>query len=309
MTKRNGFLIKVGILIVISVLIAGILIVNPEKNEGFPDNRPYNNYNNLGDAHLKTLTISGKIHINGNSDWDAFRRAGNCAGEGTQINPYIIEDLEIDSSWSDSGIFIENSDVYFMIENCRVSNSEISGDGAGIKLFNVQNAIVRKNNLRRNGIGIYLINSDNNKIIDNLLNHSFWMGIFLENSKNNVISSNTVDRSSQGGINLRYSNYNKIVGNTLSTQEDSAIQLYRSKYNAIAGNILNDNWIGGIFLRWSNKNIIIGNIAILFGGNIGERDCEGNVYLFNIGSLFIPSVFLSLFILVIAVYKSKKRIK
>lgn len=66
MTKRNGFLIKVSILIVFSVLIAGILIVDPEKNEAFPDNRPYNNYINLENSNLKTFKISEKIHINGN---------------------------------------------------------------------------------------------------------------------------------------------------------------------------------------------------------------------------------------------------
>jgi parallel beta-helix repeat protein len=309
MTRRNAFLIKISILLVFSVLTSGILIVDLEKNEGFSDSRSYNNYNNLENAYLKSLTISDKIHINGSAGWVAFRSAGYCTGEGTQIDPYIIENLEIDAKWLDSGIFIENSDAYFKIENCIVFNSGHNEYDAGIKLKNIQNALVRKNDCQQNGIGIYLINSNNNAIIGNLVHHSLWEGIFLETSDNNVISLNTMHFNNYDGILLRYSNYNKIWGNTLSIQDNIAIQLHRSNYNAIAGNILQRNWCGGIFLRWSNKNIIISNIAILAGGDFRERDCEGNVYLFNIGSLHLLLVFPSLFILAIVVYKSKKPTK
>ena len=71
---------------------------------------------------VKVSKISGKIHINGTSDWINFKNAGNCTGQGTYSNPYIIEDLVIDGGDSGNSIWIENSDVYFMIVNCSLTN-------------------------------------------------------------------------------------------------------------------------------------------------------------------------------------------
>jgi hypothetical protein len=45
---------------------------------------------------LKTSEVSGKIFINGTSDWVDFKNAGKCSGEGTYSIPYVIEDLVID---------------------------------------------------------------------------------------------------------------------------------------------------------------------------------------------------------------------
>ena len=72
--------------------------------------------------NVKLSKVSGKIHIDGNSGWVDFRDAGNCTGSGTYSDPYVIEDLEIDAAGVGSPIWIENSDVYFKIEDCIVYN-------------------------------------------------------------------------------------------------------------------------------------------------------------------------------------------
>ena len=112
------------------------------------------------DENLKISKISGKIHIDGNSGWDAFKTAGNCTGNGTYSEPYVIEDLEIDGGGSGSCILIENSDVYFRIENCTVYNSGGDPD-AGILISHVNNSQLIGNNASNNGVyGITLSSSD-----------------------------------------------------------------------------------------------------------------------------------------------------
>ena len=103
------------------------------------------NYNIEFDCdNLQNSVESGRIHIAGNSGWVDFRNDGNCTGQGTYSDPYIIEDLEIDGGDLGSCILIEDSNVFFRIENCTVYNSGwIDGPGeysGGIKLSDVMNA-------------------------------------------------------------------------------------------------------------------------------------------------------------------------
>ncbi|MFX1532429.1 MAG: hypothetical protein ACFFBC_15030, partial [Promethearchaeota archaeon] len=111
---------------------------------------------------IKVSAISGKIHIDGNDGWAAFKAAGNCTGSGNYTHPYVIEDLEIDGGGLGSCVLIENSDVYFIIENCTTINSG-SSSNAGIKLSYANNSQLIDNNCSSQlGIGIYLDHSENN---------------------------------------------------------------------------------------------------------------------------------------------------
>ena len=90
---------------------------------------------------LKTSKVSGRIHIIGSTGWTDFKNAGSCTGSGNYSDPYVIEDLIIDGGRAGSCIWIEDSDVYFRIENCTVYRSRDDWDYAGIRLFNVTNGI------------------------------------------------------------------------------------------------------------------------------------------------------------------------
>ncbi len=89
--------------------------------------------------NLKIAATSGKIHIDGNSGWVDFKNDGNCTGEGTYSEPYIIQGLVINGESSGSGIWIENSNAHFKVENCTLYNSGTGLYNAGIKLRNVLN--------------------------------------------------------------------------------------------------------------------------------------------------------------------------
>ena len=77
----------------------------------------YRDQINSDNNNPKIAKISERIHIEGNSGWVDFSNAGNCTGQGIYSDPYVIEDLVIDAEGPASGIKIEYSDVFFIIES------------------------------------------------------------------------------------------------------------------------------------------------------------------------------------------------
>ncbi|MCK4382984.1 MAG: right-handed parallel beta-helix repeat-containing protein, partial [Candidatus Lokiarchaeota archaeon] len=123
--------------------------------------------------NLKIAATSGKIHIDGNSGWVDFKIDGNCTGEGTYSEPYIIQGLVINGESSGSGIWIENSNVHFKVENCTLYNSGTGLYNAGIKLRNVLNGQLINNDCStNNGNGIGLHQSQNITIVGNIVNNN-----------------------------------------------------------------------------------------------------------------------------------------
>jgi len=222
---------------------------------------------NLDNKNLKILAVSEKIHIINNSGWVAFKNAGNCTGEGTYSDPYVIEDLVIDGGGSGSCIWIENSSVYFRIENCSVFHS-----GVGIQLSNVNNSLIITNNCSPHYYGIYLSECNNNTISGNTANNNGY-GIYLYDSNNNTISGNTANDNAGNGISVNYlavvsvSGNNIIISGNTANNNDYGIYLYNSNYSTISGNTANDNNYIGIFIS-GNNNIISENNAINNSGGI-----------------------------------------
>ncbi|MFX1558633.1 MAG: hypothetical protein ACFFC9_15380, partial [Promethearchaeota archaeon] len=143
--KLEVFMI-LGILFTLSIIInnninfkARISEVNSEFSEEFDKT----------DGLLKISALNEKIHINNN--WSITESTYTwCTGSGTYSEPYIIKDLIIDGGGSGHCILIENSNVYFKIENCTTFNA---GDYHGITLLNVNNSLLFKNNCSYNNRG------------------------------------------------------------------------------------------------------------------------------------------------------------
>ena len=237
--------IKIIILITLGIIFAFSTIIN--NNLVF-----YSDEITLENENLKNAKVSGKIYINGNSDWADFKAAGNCTGEGTYSDPYVIEDLEIDGGSSGDCIDIHNSDVYFKIENCTLYNA--GSLDSGIRLYFVTNGQLIDNDCSSAQDGIHLSHSDNNTISGNTVNNNYYNGIWLSYSNNNTISGNTANNNYENGLHIIWSNYNNISGNTIKSNEYGMV-LVVSNYNTITDNKL----IG-------NKYCIL------------EDTCEGNIF-------------------------------
>ena len=256
-TKIKIITLILGIFLALSL----ILTTNLNSNMGFSDkNSEYSDDTNQDNENLKILKISKPIYINDNNpsnNWSIAKDAGICTGNGTYSKPYVIEDLVIDGGGSGNCIWIENSNVYFRIENCTVYNSG-SGYGAGIKLYNTDNGNLTNNSCSNNPYsGIYLSRSDNYSILGNIINNN-WIGIILYDCNNNTVSGNNV---SYGNLGICLENCdNTIISGNVANYNNRAIHLWYSDSIIISGNSLNYNQVYGIDLNYSNNNTLSGNI-------------------------------------------------
>ena len=213
-----------------------------------------NNKNCLNNIDLRSLKVSEKIYINGTSDWIDFKNGGNCIGVGTYSDPYLIENLLIDGGGSESCIWIENSNVYFKIENCTLYNSGIDIIDGGIKLYNVENGIIMNNNIYNNFYGIYA------EFVDNC--------IIIGNSFNNY-----------GGIKFKYSNNNLVYLNNLNDDmnlfymESTNRYFSQQKINYIYNGFTYTNYLGNYWNDYDecdNNNDGIGDLPVIFYDSVGE---------------------------------------
>ena len=289
--------IKIILLVVLGlgfVLIPTFaFIVNLEIGNG-AKNSENNNDITLDNKNLRISKVSGKIHIINN--WTAAKSAGICTGTGTYSEPYVIGDLVIDAGGSGSPIRIEHSDVYFIIENCTLSNSQLSYQNAGIHLNSVDNGRLIDNNCSSNYYGIYLSSSYNITISGNNVSDSLNNGIYLTGSStHNRITNNTVSHNNGNGIHIYQCDRNTVRDNIISNNSDG-IYSYSSKhltvtgneinhndgdglyndysdYITITGNRINDNAENGIYLYRTDNNNIIGNVI---NNNTGD-----GIYFYN----------------------------
>jgi len=107
-----------------------------QNDDGIGDT-PYNVSGTAGGQDHFPLWDDGhngsKIIIDNSAsnNWDWAITRTWCSGSGTLNDPYVIEDLIIDGLNLSSCITIQNSDVYFIIENCTVFNSATGLNNAG----------------------------------------------------------------------------------------------------------------------------------------------------------------------------------
>ncbi|MFX1567719.1 MAG: NosD domain-containing protein [Promethearchaeota archaeon] len=223
----------------------------------FINNSSY--FNNFDKDCFKNAKISGKILINGNTGWTTAKNAGTCSGSGTYSDPYIIEDLEIDGGGSGNCIWIQNSQLYFKIINCTISNAgENWGDG-GIKLTSIANGHLINNTIISCYEGIILDSSHHIVISGNTVYSNDYVGIGLWYSQNNIIQENTF-RLNGWGISLESSDYNNITENISQNNKDDGIGIWNSASNFIMRNDVKDNNHHGLYLYNSERNDILGNI-------------------------------------------------
>ncbi len=271
-------LLALGIVFVLSPIISNNLNYDARNNDKSSEySKDINSVNKI----LKFSKISGKIHIDG--DWSAAKAGGICSGSGTSSDPYILKDFIIDADGPGSCILIENSDVYFKIENCTLFNSGTSYilDG-GITLNNVTNGVVINNTCYSNFRGINVRKSYNNIISGNIANNNIEDGIYLWYSNINTVSGNTANNNGDSGIMLHdNSNNNIISGNTANNNYENGIYLWICNNNTISGNTANNNTEAGINLRSSDNNKISENILMGNDKCILEEYSQGNKFKDN----------------------------
>ncbi|MFX1277986.1 MAG: NosD domain-containing protein [Promethearchaeota archaeon] len=198
MKVKRLFLISVGIIFILSTITI--------NNDILRIGNKTSSTSTIYKQNLKISAISVKIHINNN--WSDAKTAGICIGDGTESNPYLIEDLEIDGGGVGSCILVENTSEYFIIQNCSLSNCGSDTYDAGIKLISVNHGTLHNNRVTSpNAYGIIL-----HECIDNVVSLNYFIGknglrFFASNS--NVIYLNDNHQTNLMGFEYRWSVNNR----------------------------------------------------------------------------------------------------
>lgn len=291
----------VGILLIQSVSVNTTWTVNKEK-------RMMDEINGIKGSDFWNLS---PIHIDNN--WSATESTYDwCTGLGIPSNPYIIENVTIDAQNSETCIYIENTNEYFIIQNCTLLHSQASpnaairldyvsngkildnnvtnNNGRSISLLGGSNNLVEDNTLVNNGYGVTLSYSNDNKILKNYIQDSDLYGIYLWDSDNNYISENEINHCGYyaGGYHGIYisesaspsyvdSINNTIQYNNVYNNRKSGIYINSCDNNTLFGNFLENNVEYGIYLFDSDDVNIIGNKI-----NDNILGCIGNQTSLNI---------------------------
>lgn len=249
-----------------------------------------------------------------NYNWAKLKSLGGCTGSGIRGDPYVIENEIIDGSGWKNGIWIENSQAYFTIIDCKLTNCGQNWMDGGIKLVSVQNGVIMNNNCTDNtGSGIYLQASRFIELIGNEASYNQECGIFLSKCSDNILSNNDVrdnieTRNGRAGIKLAYGKNNQIVENEVSNQwigidisgdappttrnnisqnSVSNCGRYGILFDEAHNNSITDNVVtncnAGIYLRTSNYNHVENNFFTKVGYCVVEiYNCTGNTIVNNI---------------------------
>ena len=143
----------------------------------------------------------GPIRINNNTDFANHATSEGWGGNGTEADPYIIENYNINGTGYGYCIYIGNTTDYFVVRNCSLHDA--SGNSgtyywdSALVMYNVTNGAAVNNTASNNGHGISLYKSGNNNITNNrMYNNSLGLWVFsytLEDFNNSIDTTNTVN--------------------------------------------------------------------------------------------------------------------
>lgn len=196
-----------------------------------------------------------------------------CTGSGTENEPYLLENLEIDAEGIGSCIKITNSSVNFTIQTCNLTNAASAGNEAGIYLIRVNNSIISNVNSSNNqGNGIVLTkNCSNNKITDSVVSYNTGGFNITWRSNENTISNNRIFENVIDALYLDISSIgNNISENFIYNNTENGIKIQDNcNHTTISRNKLWQNGLRGVFIDDNCDNNTIYNNTIYKNGDNG----------------------------------------
>jgi parallel beta-helix repeat protein len=235
------------------------------------------------------------IAINGDADFSATALAEGWSGDGSQQDPYIIENFDISSSFDpESSINITDTRVYYIVQGCRITgpaatpsygiylenstngriiNNLVTNFANGLYVIaGSSNLIVSGNNISYNSDGIYWEDSGNLTITQNHCSSNFFKGIYILNSDDGTISGNNCSGNGNHGIQLHFSINHTLTDNICNENTWTGLRLENALDNTLENNTSNENEIGILtagsldnFIQWN----IFENNTLLNGASDG----------------------------------------
>ncbi|MHA1718199.1 MAG: right-handed parallel beta-helix repeat-containing protein [Promethearchaeota archaeon] len=221
-------------------------------------------YQTISSANI-TPILYNAIYIDGNDpnhNWDDY---DFITGTGTIADPYQIENLIIELSGIENGIFIANSNKPLLIKNCTVlhngtmQETQNFSEENGIYLLNCTNVHIKNCLLVQNSVGILISNSTKILTEDSNIMSNKLIGIYLNLSSNNNFHKNIINRNNNTGFLLDSSNNNTLYDNNISENYYYGLHLKNSHDNLIQSSYIRDNGKRNVFIENSLDNTFFGN--------------------------------------------------
>jgi parallel beta-helix repeat protein len=185
-------------------------------------------------------------------------------GNGTEVSPYLIEDLSISIDGSSETICIKivSTSLYFIIQNCELSSSD-----------------------PQSGTGIYLEKVVNGRV-ENCSFNTLVLGIWALKSQECVLLNSTINNLSTG-IYITQSSWFTVVSNEISGCK-YGLHLYKMDYSSLMGNIINDCDYGilvvnGVEIQTLSNDIRGSTFGIYFHGATRCKSIDNLVEFSNYG--------------------------
>lgn len=281
MSEKNNITLLVSVLIYV-LLLPTLIEFSPHSNNHELDEKLRKQpLLNIRTANYWNLTGSPIYIDNTNPLYNWSKTAFDndwCRGNGSRNNPYIIENVTINGQGSGECIEILNSNAYFIIRNCTLSNSgPIIDSDAAIKLRFVNNGNLVNNNVSYNPYGILLQYSEDNNISKNTINDNLNLGLKLMGSDHNNISFNNFSFNNNA-IYFDTAFYNTISNNIINYNYNYGLHLYGGRNNTISKNIIHNNTNSGIYLDYLSRWNIINQNEIYDNQYFGIETSNSDVY-------------------------------
>ncbi|MHA1719180.1 MAG: right-handed parallel beta-helix repeat-containing protein [Promethearchaeota archaeon] len=215
-------------------------------------------------------------------NWTKAINDGWVTGEGTIDNPYLINDLVVDTNNNGTALTIRNSKSYYFT----INNTVLIGGSNynGLELFNTNNGTIENSTFVSNKNGISLQSgSMQNSISKNTINENSY-GIYIGTmSMGNIIMENGIIDNMEAGITAENASSMNIIVMNYFLQND-----IQAEDNSTNGNIWNSTMFGNFwddYLGDDNNTDSIGDDPYIINDDV--KDFKP---IFNYPPMIIPSM-------------------
>jgi len=193
--------------------------------------------------------------------------------ENNDISKSNFEGIKLDTKTNNIKVFdnmIHENNLHAIacLRGCNsvdIKNNVLENNiGIGILVDKqAKKVIIENNKIKSNTMGIMIAESEDNSIINNIIDKN-GNGIFLKKTASNLITKNNITGSNNYGINI-YSNssLNTIENNIIKKSMNSGINMadYGTKNNKIVENVIEGGLNHGIRLDRTFKNNFESNVV------------------------------------------------
>ncbi len=217
---------------------------------------------------IVTVISDPKIYVSGNFDLYLASNSGN----GTQNNPYIIEDRIIDAGGSGWAMYFEYTDAWLVVRNCTVLNCGTGSWNAGMGFVLCRNVNISFNTFLNDLYGITLRTQSDGLLVMNNTFDNCLIGVYVYNSNNARVVNNTIHASGGYGIIVYSYAYNNRLESNRITDSATGIALHEnSENNTIIANEVHECSVQGVYIYRTRGNTVTRNIIT----NAGPRGAYG----------------------------------